>query len=195
MQIAISVAVLSLLSGGCRTAHQAETLPTTLEVAPRHDASHSQADSVPDTAAVRQVQFEQPEPIPSPEEVVIAERQMLTLSDLQSIAFANNPTLAAAAARIEAASGRQFQAGRYPNPVVGYQTIEMGLRDTAGQQGGFVSQRFITGGKLELDQMIAGQEMAEAEFQLLAQERRVHRDVSLRYYDALVAAGRAAMDQ
>ena len=111
----------------------------------------------------------------------------LTLADLEGIAFENNPTLEAAAARIDVARGRQVQAGLYPNPVVGYHATEIGNLGTAGQQGGFISQRFITGGKLQLDQAIAGKEIEAEHFLYHAQEQRVLSDVRLRYYDAIVA--------
>ena len=114
----------------------------------------------------------------------------LTLAELQAIAFRKNPTLAAAAARINAARGRKVQAGLYPNPVVGYHATEIGNLGTAGQQGGFIGQRFITGGKLQLDQAIAGKEIDEAHFRFHMQEQRVLSDVRVRFYDALAAQRR-----
>ncbi|MCP4504862.1 MAG: TolC family protein, partial [Fuerstiella sp.] len=78
--------------------------------------------------------------------------QSLSLADLESLALQRNPTLATATARMNAARGQKVQAGLYPNPSVGYHATEIGNLGTAGQQGAFISQRFITGGKLELDQ-------------------------------------------
>lgn len=121
--------------------------------------------------------------------------EVLTLANLEGIAFRNNPTLAAAAARMDVARGRQVQAGLYPNPVVGYHGIEMGLRGTAGQQGAYFSQRFITAGKLELDKAIVGKEVAEAHFRFHAQERRVLSDIRVRFYDAHVAQQRVKLTQ
>jgi outer membrane protein TolC len=102
----------------------------------------------------------------------------------------SNPTLAAAAARVRAARARQIQAGRFPNPVVGYHATEIGNQGTAGQQGGFISQRFITGGKLPLDQAVAGAQVDEALYGLRSQEQRVLNDVRVSYYNALVAQRR-----
>ena len=116
--------------------------------------------------------------------------QPLALVDLEGMAFQKNPTLAAAAARLNVARGRQLQAGLYPNPVVGYHATEIGNRGTSGQQGGFISQRFITAGKLGLDQAIAGKEIDEAHFRFHAQEKRVLSDVRVRFYDARVAQRR-----
>ena len=117
----------------------------------------------------------------------------LTLDELEAIAFQHNPTLSAAAARMNAARGRRLQAGLYPNPVAGYHATEIGVRGTAGQQGGFISQRFITGGKLQLDQAIAAKEIGEAHARFHAQEQRVLSDVRVRFYDALVAQRRVEL--
>ena len=119
----------------------------------------------------------------------------LALEELEGLAFRNNPTLAAAAARMNVARGRHVQAGLYPNPVVGYHAVEIGLRETPGQQGGFISQKIITAGKLGLDQAIAGKEISEAHFRFHAQEKRVLSDVRVRFYDALVAQRRVALTE
>lgn len=113
-----------------------------------------------------------------------------TLQELQTLAFRHNPTLVAAAARMNAASGRQLQAGLYPNPIVGYHGMEVGNLGTPGQQGAFINQRFITGGKLKLDQAAAGKEKSEAHFRLHAQEQRILTDVEIRFYQALAAQQR-----
>ena len=73
----------------------------------------------------------------------------LTLSDLQRIAFLKNPLLRQAASDIEAARGAAIQAGQYPNPTMGYQSVG------AGAGGGpfvgmFLSQTIKTMGKLKL---------------------------------------------
>ena len=132
------------------------------------------------------------ESLPSPK-TDIRQAKALTLADLEQIAFQNNPTLAAAAARMSIARGRQVQAGLYPNPVVGYHATEVGNLGTAGQQGGFIRQRFIAAGKLRLDQAIAAKEIDEAHFQFQAQELRVLSDVRVRFYEALVAQRRVEL--
>src|SRR5205814_6980803 len=43
----------------------------------------------------------------------------LSLGDLEQIALGRNPTLAQAAAAVEASRGKALQAGLYPNPTVG----------------------------------------------------------------------------
>ncbi len=116
-----------------------------------------------------------------------------TLADFEALALQRNPSLGAAWARVEAARGQRIQSGLYPNTVVGYQSTEMGIRDTAGQQGAFVSQRFITGGKRQLDVDIASQEVLQAEAQFTAQQSRVLNDVRTRFYDVLIAQRRVEL--
>lgn len=131
----------------------------------------------------------QAEPLPTPTGE-LARRREMTLAELERIALENNPSLAAAAARIDAAHGRWVQAGLRPNPVVGYHATEVGTQDSGGAQGAFVSQRFITGKKRQLDQAVAGTDVQNAEIDYSAQELRVLADVRTRYWDALAAQRR-----
>ncbi len=126
-------------------------------------------------------------------EIEIIPTSSLSLIDLESLAFEHNPTLAAAKARLTVTRGQQVQAGLYPNPVIGYQGMEMGIRETAGQQGGFIGQRFITGGKLKLDQAAAGKQVTAAHFEFHAQELRVLSDVRIRFYDAVTLQQRVKL--
>jgi cobalt-zinc-cadmium efflux system outer membrane protein len=145
----------------------------------------STADSAADASsppAVMQAAFERLPPLTT-EEVPA----LLTLADLEQMALANNPSLPVAGANIDAARGRRLQAGLYPNTVIGYMGNEIGDDGTAGMQGGFVGQEFVTGGKLRLDQAKAAQEVRESQFLFDAQELRVLNDVRLRFYDSLVA--------
>ena len=118
------------------------------------------------------------------------EQKTLTLTVFEEIALQNNPALVVAAAQMATARGKQIQAGKYPNPIVGYHATEIGNLGTAGQQGGFVRQRFMTGGKLWLDQEISGKELDRAHFHFHAQEQRVLSDVRVRFFNALVAQRR-----
>ena len=114
----------------------------------------------------------------------------LTLADFQRMAQENNPTLAAAIAHKDAAYASQWQAGRYPNPVIGYHSMTMGNDGTSGQQGGFIRQQIITGGKLDLDQAIAHKQTSEREFQLDMQRQRILTDVRILYYESAIATQR-----
>ncbi len=111
----------------------------------------------------------------------------LSLAALEELAIANNPTVQQAAALVEKAGGQFDQAGLYPNPVVGYQASEVGNEGRAGQQGVFISQEFVRGGKLGLSQEVANQDIQRLQWQYSAQSQRVRNEVRLRFYELLGA--------
>ncbi len=117
----------------------------------------------------------------------------LTLAALEAMAVAGNPTLAQAAAQVEAARGRALQAGLRPNPTVGYLTEQIGQEGTAGQQGVFVSQTFVRGGKLELARAKFDRETEVVVLQAQVQELTVRNGVRQRYW--LAAVLRLAADR
>ncbi len=91
--------------------------------------------------STRQVSDTQPAPQPT----------NTRLDELLELARTHNPDLAVATARVEEARGRMIQAGLYPNPTLGYSGNQINDGPgTGGQQGGFVSQEFVTGGKLKI---------------------------------------------
>lgn len=114
----------------------------------------------------------------------------LTLEELEQFALSNNPAFAQAAARVSALRGRWVQTGLPPNPTVGYVGAEIGDEGRAGQQGGFVGQEFVTGGKLRLNRAIVDREVAQAEQVVESLRYRVRTDVRRAYYAALVAQRR-----
>jgi cobalt-zinc-cadmium efflux system outer membrane protein len=120
----------------------------------------------------------------------VENQKPLTLDDLEAIALANNPTLASAASRIQAARGEWTQVGLPPNPVIGYSGDEIGNDGRAGQQGGFIGQQIVTGGKLRLSRSVAAQDIQVAESQLEVQRLRVLNDVRINFYEVLVAQRR-----
>lgn len=116
--------------------------------------------------------------------------QSFALSDLEQLALQNNPSLSVARANVSAARGRQVQSGLYPNPTIGYMADDIGEDNSAGTQGGFVSQQFVTGGKLSLNRAMGANEVHEFRFRRSAQELRVLNDVRIRFYEALAAQRR-----
>ncbi|MEX2288436.1 MAG: TolC family protein [Planctomycetaceae bacterium] len=116
--------------------------------------------------------------------------RILTLEELQQLAVNNNPTLEQARAATRSAYGRRLQAGRRPNPTVGYVASEMGNEGEAGQQGVFVEQEFVRGNKRELSQAVASREMQQAEQVLAMQALRVSNAVRREFYAVLVAERR-----
>jgi len=139
----------------------------------------------PDTspAGIRHVNAEGPEPSAS-------ETPLSTLESLERLALSRHPELGVSAARIDAFRGAHRQAGLYPNPHAGYHATEVGNLGTAGQQGGFVGQRFITGGKLELDQAVAARQIEQSSRELDTAAQRLLNDVRVRFHEVLIAQRR-----
>ncbi|QDT44885.1 Cobalt-zinc-cadmium resistance protein CzcC precursor [Gimesia alba] len=122
-------------------------------------------------------------PTPSSEHDVV-----MSLETLEQMALSNNPTLIQAMAQVDAASGAAYQAGLYPNPVVGYASDQIGIEGTAGElQGAYVSQEFVTAGKLQLSRAKWSQAACIAETNLSAQYDRVLNDVRIHFYKTLAA--------
>ena len=124
-----------------------------------------------------------------------ADEAAWTLVDVEQFALNHNPALVVAAAEMRARRGKHVQAGLYPNPVVGYHAMQIGNLGTSGQQGGFVSQHWITGGKRKLDSRITAKAVDEAHVAFHAQEQRILNDVRLRFYDALIAERRLELSR
>ncbi len=110
------------------------------------------------------------------------------LDELERLAVAYNPTLVQATAEIRASRARQRQSGLYPNPRVGYLGEEIrGGVFGGGQHGFFVSQTFVTGGKLGLNRKIFEQEVRIAEFESEEQRYRLANGVRLAFFRVLAA--------
>lgn len=117
----------------------------------------------------------------------------LTLEVLEQMALGNNPAIAQSAARVRALRGKWVQVGLKPNPTVGYLGSEIGNEGTAGQQGGFVGQGFITAQKLQRSRAVVSAEIGRAQQKLAAAQRRVLTDVRQSYYNALLAQRRVEL--
>jgi cobalt-zinc-cadmium efflux system outer membrane protein len=133
----------------------------------------------------------------APTTVPAATAQALTLEELERRALANNPTLAQAAALIEEARGRQDQAGRYPNPRVGYAGEEFAFRDIGRtSEHLFVyEQEILLGGKRGRRRAVFEHQEDAAAALASAQEMRVRNGVRLLYYRALAAAELVAIQE
>src|SRR5262245_51308521 len=103
-----------------------------------------------------------PEPIPLPRVEGHIENR-LTLTEVKTLATAYQPALRESAAQVRAAQGKWVQVGLAPNPTIGYAGDEIGAAGTAGKQGGFIGQEFVTAGKLELNRGVAMREQQQAE--------------------------------
>jgi cobalt-zinc-cadmium efflux system outer membrane protein len=126
--------------------------------------------------------------LPGQAQTAPSEQRTITLEELQQMALENNPTFAQSTANIQAAEGRKKQSGLYPNPTVGYQGEQIrGGSFHGGEQGFFVQQDIVLGGKLGLNRKIFDQELKQAETEADEQKLRVVTNVKMSYIQALAA--------
>ena len=126
--------------------------------------------------------------LPGRAQTPASEQKTITLEELQQMALQNNPTIAQSAANIQAAEGRKKQSGLYPNPTVGYQGEQIrGGSYRGGEQGFFVQQDIVLGGKLGLNRQIFDQELKQAQTESEEQRLRVVTNVRMSYIQALAA--------
>jgi cobalt-zinc-cadmium efflux system outer membrane protein len=117
-----------------------------------------------------------------------SEKRTITLEELQQMALENNPTFKQSAANIQAAEGRKKQSGLYPDPTVGYQGEQIrGGSFHGGEQGFFVQQDIVLGGKLGLNRKIFDQELQQAVTESDEQKVRVVTNVRMSCIQALAA--------
>ena len=138
-----------------------------------------------------------PDPLPgapSAGEPADESASALTLASLEQMALQFNPTIAQAGTLVRQQEGTTVQAGLYPNPQAGYIRSDPDQSGQSRTSGVFLSQTFITGGKLRLAQQASQYDVTLRSWQLDAQKRRVVNDVRVRFYevhgaqDSLVAA-------
>uniref|UniRef100_E6PXW8 Putative Outer membrane efflux protein n=1 Tax=mine drainage metagenome TaxID=410659 RepID=E6PXW8_9ZZZZ len=135
--------------------------------------------------------------LPAPELLKdIATRPPMALSDFESLADANNPTLKQANAIVRKSQEQARQAGLYPNPSIGYQGEQIrGGSYGGGEQGGFVQQTIVLGGKLGLRRNLYEQQKRSDLIGVTEQTYRVHNDVQQAFYDALTAQAMVQLHQ
>src|SRR3984957_17742208 len=118
----------------------------------------------------------------------VASRAPLKLQDFLALADKNNPTLQQAAAIVRRSEAEARQAAIYPNPTIGYEGDQIrGGSYGGGEQGGFVAQTIVLGGKLGLRRNIYEQQKQSDQIAAEAQLARVHNDVAQLFYETLSA--------
>jgi cobalt-zinc-cadmium efflux system outer membrane protein len=167
----------------------AESLPTKPAV---QLVQHIEAGTVPPPEILPPETLEIPPPPETPEALPSTAPQPVqlgipTLADLEQMALTGNPAIARAAALVRAAHGNYIQVGLLPNPVLGYEGQQLGSGGLAEQDGIFVEQEFVRGGKLKLNRQVAAQEWAQREQELAAVQQRVLTDVRSAFYAVLIA--------
>lgn len=127
--------------------------------------------------------------LPAPELLTtVSLRRALTLDKLLMDADRMNPTLALADSAARQNEARAAQAKLYPNPTIGYEGDQIrGGAYGGGEQGAFVQQTVILGGKLGLRSQVYRQQGLADRVSVSEQRMRVRHDVSEAFYAALTA--------
>lgn len=108
------------------------------------------------------------------------------------MALGYHPALREAMGQVRAARGNWLQVGLRPNPEIAYSASEIGDEGRAGQQGGYLSQEFVTANKLGLNRVVASREVAAAEQRAQTVRLQVLTTVRM-YFFELLAAERAVV--
>ena len=128
-----------------------------------------------------------PEPPPGNQAPVVpapsSNPSTLSLEMVESLALKNNPTIRAAEALVIQQQGLLRQATRYPNPTLGWLQTTPSQMYRGATQGAFISQDFVTAGKLRVAGKAEKTEIEWRSWQLKAQIDRVINDVRIRYYE------------
>ena len=117
-----------------------------------------------------------------------AKRPPMRLKDFEDLAMVNNPTLKQAGDLVRRSAAQARQAGLYPNPSVGYEGSEIrGGSFGGGEEGAFIQQNIVLGGKLGLRKRVFEEQRREDESGVAEQRYRLLSDVNQRFYSALAA--------
>jgi cobalt-zinc-cadmium efflux system outer membrane protein len=109
-----------------------------------------------------------------------------SLEEFEAFALKNNPTLMQAEAVARVSAGLARQAGLWPNPSIGYQGEQIrGGSFGGGEQGAFVQQTIVLGGKLGLRRNVFEQQNKEDEIRVREQQLSVRGAVQVQFYSAL----------
>jgi cobalt-zinc-cadmium efflux system outer membrane protein len=118
----------------------------------------------------------------------VTNRPAVELSQFEQFALSGNPTLQQASALVRQSAAEARQVGLPPNPSVGYQGEQLrGGQYGGGEQGAFVQQTFVLGGKLGLRRNVYEQQRHADEIGVAEQRERVLGDVGQSFYAALAA--------
>ncbi len=135
--------------------------------------------------------------LPAPDLLAgIATRPALSLQSFLDLGQTTNPTLAQARDAAVRSEAEAHQAALYPNPTVGYQGEQIrGGSYGGGEQGGYVGQTIVLGGKLGLRRDIYRQQK-QADVSLVEEQQlRIANDITQAFYTALTAQAKIVLQQ
>ena len=161
--------------------------PQMKQAAPHH--AESVHRNVPDLQEAENPLGQTGENLPAPELLSeAAKRTPIPLQQFEQWAAQNNPTLKQAEAVQQRTEQQGRQAGLPPNPSVGYSGEHIrGGSYHGGEEGAFVQQTVVLGGKLGLRRDVYRQQAASDRIGVEEQTYRVRAEVQRAFYRALAA--------
>jgi outer membrane protein, heavy metal efflux system len=194
-----TVVALLLEIGAHAQTHQHETMPgmqAPAQSMPEHQSGmgqmemHSPHDIASDVTGVQEPENPNQRTgsnLPVPDLLSAAKSvPAKSLDEFDALAVQNNPTLKQAAAIARVSAGLARQAGLWPNPWIGYQGEQIrGGSFGGGEQGGFVQQTIVLGGKLERRRNVFEEQRKEDEIAIQEQQLSVRGAVQVQFYTAL----------
>jgi outer membrane protein, heavy metal efflux system len=191
MKRKLTTAVVSLLLaiGACAQTHQHENMPS-MQIQSQPMEVHRAQDVTRNVSGVQEPENPNQKTgsnLPVPDLLEAAKAiPARSLDDFEASALKSNPTLKQAEANAHLSAGLARQAGLWPNPSVGYQGEQIrGGAFGGGEQGGFVQQDIVLGGKLGLSRNVFEQQKREDEIGIQEQQLSVRGAVQLQFYAAL----------
>lgn len=133
---------------------------------------------------------ESPMNLEVPAETHPSETSGLTLQAIEELALQNNPAIRQQQAGSAKAGGIRTQVGLKPNPTIGYFGDEIGNDGAGGLHGGYVSQTFVRGDKLQWNRQVLNHDVNRLNWQTQTQRQRVITDVRVAFFEALAAQKR-----
>ncbi len=135
--------------------------------------------------------------LPAPELLdEVIKREPMSLDDFLSMAQKNNPTLAQAQSNVRRSEQQARQSGLYPNPSLGYSGEHIRGGDYGGgEQGGYIQQEIVLGGKLGLRRDTYRQQARADQIGVQEQTARVKASVHQAFYGALASQANVLLHQ
>jgi outer membrane protein, heavy metal efflux system len=120
-------------------------------------------------------------------------RAVMRLEDFEQMALEHNPTLAQSAGVVGVSRGRAWQAGLWPNPLLGYQADQVGAKEGSPQpalgshQALYFQQEIPSARRQQISRRKYEWEAESARWYAAAQELRVLNSVRSSFFEALGA--------
>lgn len=152
-----------------------------------------QAEPVDGTVAPEPLQVQPALSLPDSDGASPVATELLSLEQLEASALAGHPALRQERARVNARRGQYVQAGLPFNPVLQYQSEEIGNERASGLHSLRVNQQLVTANKLGIAQQLQAREVQKQQAQLRATELRVLTRIRMAFAAAAVSQRRTEL--